>query len=78
MSDRGIPASYRHIHGFGSYTFGFINANNERFWVKFHFKSLQGIRNLTDAEAEAAVGKCREIHLRDLFDANRYAGAPRN
>ena len=41
MSDRGIPASYRHMHGFGSHTFSFINANNERFWVKFHFRTQQ-------------------------------------
>ncbi|HGA2756679.1 TPA: catalase, partial [Pseudomonas aeruginosa] len=43
FSDRGLPKSYRHIHGFGSHTFSFINANNERFWVKFHFKTQQGI-----------------------------------
>ena len=52
MSDRGIPASYRHMHGFGSHTFSFINAKGERFWVKFHFKTQQGIKNLTDEEAE--------------------------
>jgi catalase len=69
MSDRGIPYSYRHMHGFGSHTFSFINAKNERFWVKFHFKSMQGIKNLTDAEAEAIIGKDRESHQRDLYDA---------
>nr|WP_286290781.1 catalase [Thalassotalea piscium] len=69
MSDRGIPASYRHMHGFGSHTFSFINANNERFWVKFHFQTQQGIKNLTDAEAEAIVGKDRESHQQDLFNA---------
>ena len=53
MSDRGIPASYRHMHGFGSHTFSLINAENERFWVKFHLRTQQGIKNLTDAEAEA-------------------------
>ena len=42
MSDRGIPATYRHMHGFGSHTFSFINAKNERYWVKFHFKSPAG------------------------------------
>ena len=52
MSDRGIPASYRHMHGFGWHTFSFINAEGERFWVKFHFRTQQGIKNLTDAEAE--------------------------
>ncbi|MCP5160017.1 MAG: catalase [Gammaproteobacteria bacterium] len=69
MSDRGLPATYRHMHGFGSHTFSFINAKNERYWVKFHFKSMQGIKNLTDAEAEAAVGKDRETHQRDLYEA---------
>ena len=53
MSDRGIPRSFRHMHGFGSHTYSFINAKNERIWVKFHFKTRQGIQNLTDAEAEA-------------------------
>ncbi|TYK67021.1 catalase [Colwellia echini] len=69
MSDRGIPATYRHMHGFGSHTFSFINADNERFWVKFHFESQQGIKNLTDAEAEALVGKDRESHQKDLLDS---------
>ena len=69
MSDRGIPKTYRHMHGFGSHTFSFINAKNERYWVKFHLKCMQGIQNLTDAEAEALVGKDRESHQRDLFEA---------
>lgn len=69
MSDRGIPASYRHMHGFGSHTFSFINAQNERHWVKFHFRTQQGIQNLTDAEAEAIIGKDRESHQRDLLEA---------
>jgi catalase len=69
MSDRGIPATYRHMHGFGSHTFSFINANNERYWVKFHMKSMQGVKNLTDAEAEAVIAKDRESHQRDLYEA---------
>jgi Catalase len=59
MSDRGILATYRRLHGFGSHTFSFINAKSERYWVKFHFRSQQGVKNLTDAEAEAIVGKDR-------------------
>jgi hypothetical protein len=51
MSDRGIPKSFRNMHGFGSHTFSMINAVNERVWVKFHFRTQQGIANLTDAEA---------------------------
>lgn len=69
MSERGIPASYRHMHGFGSHTYSFINADNERFWVKFHFRTQQGILNLSDAEAEALIGKDRESHQRDLYEA---------
>lgn len=69
MSDRGIPKSYRHMHGFGSHTYSLINANNERFWVKFHFRTQQGIKNLTDTEAAAVVAADRESSQRDLFDA---------
>ena len=69
MSDRGIPATYRHMHGFGSHTFSMINAAGERHWVKFHWHCQQGIKNLTDAEAEALVGKDRESHQRDLLEA---------
>jgi catalase len=77
MSDRGIPASYRHMHGFGSHTFSLINAKNKRFWVKFHFVCQQGIENLTDAEAEAIVGKCRESHQRDLYESIEKGDFPR-
>ena len=77
MSDRGIPASYRHMHGFGSHTFSFINAQNERFWVKFHFRTQQGIKNLTDAEAGALVGQDRETHQRDLFEAIERGDCPK-
>lgn len=77
MSDRGIPASYRHMHGFGSHTFSLINEKNERFWVKFHLQCQQGIKNLTDAEAEGLVGKDRESHQRDLYDAIEKADFPR-
>lgn len=67
MSDRGIPATYRHMHVFGEHTFSFYNHKNERFWVKFHFHTQQGIRNLTDQEAETLIGKDRESHGRDLL-----------
>jgi catalase len=77
MSDRGIPASYRHMHGFGSHTFSLINANKERFWCKFHFKTQQGIKNLTDAEAESIVGRDRESHQRDLYEAIEKGDFPK-
>ena len=73
MSDRGIPKSYRHVNGYGSHTYSLINAQNERFWVKFHFKTLQGIETLTNTEAEAIVAKDRESNQRDLFE-NIQAG----
>lgn len=68
MSDRGIPQNLRQMHGFGSHTFSFINNKDERFWVKFHFKSQQGIANYTDQEAEEVVAKDREASQRDLFE----------
>lgn len=68
MSDRGIPASYRNMHGFGSHTFSFINAKNERYWVKFHLVCQQGIKNLTDQEAEAIIAKDRDSNQRDLYE----------
>lgn len=77
MSDRGIPASFRHMHGFGSHTFSFINAKNERYWVKFHFKTQQGIKNLTDQEAADLVGKDRESSQRDLYEAIEGGDFPR-
>ena len=69
FSDRGLPKSYRHINGYGSHTYSLINAENERFWVKFHFKTMQGIQCLTDGEAARIVGDDRESHQRDLFEA---------
>ena len=68
MSDRGLPKSFRNINGYGSHTYSLINSKNERFWVKFHFKTLQGIETLTNKEAEAIVGKDRESNQRDLFE----------
>jgi catalase len=77
MSDRGIPASYRHMHGFGSHTYSFISPQNERFWIKFTFKTQQGIKNLTDAEAAAQVAGDRETHQRDLFDSIENGDFPK-
>lgn len=77
MSERGNPSSYRKMHGFGSHTFSFINADNERFWVKFHLKSQQPLENLTDQEAEALVGQNRESHQQDLYEAIENGQFPR-
>src|SRR5690606_22665983 len=77
MSDRGIPKSYQTMHGFGSHTFSMINAENERVWVKFHFRSQQGIDNLTDEEAIDVVGVDRESHQRDLYEAIEEGNFPK-
>jgi len=77
MSDRGIPKSYRHMNGYGSHTFSFLNAENKRSWVKFHFKTAQGIETITDQEAEALVGKDRESNQRDLFEAIEKGNFPK-
>jgi len=77
MSDRGIPLSYRHMNGYGSHTFCMISAASQRNWVKFHFKTEQGIKCLTDAEAELLVGKDRESHQRDLYESIEKGDFPR-
>ena len=77
MSERGLPRGFRHMHGFGSHTYSFLDAANQRVWVKFHFRCQQGIENLTDAEAETVVGKDRESSQRDLFDAIERGDFPR-
>ncbi|AQW80420.1 catalase [Campylobacter pinnipediorum subsp. pinnipediorum] len=68
MSDRGIPASYRQMHGFGSHTYSLINKYGKRVWVKFHFKTRQGIKNLTNKEANEIIANDRESHQKDLYE----------
>ncbi len=77
MSDRGIPRSFRHMHGFGSHTYSFFNARNERFWVKFTLRTMQGIENLTDADAQYVAGRDRESNQRALFDSIERGDIPR-
>ena len=76
MSDRGIPASYRHMHGFGSHTFSMINQQNQRVWVKFHLKCNQGIKNLTDQQAAILIGQDRESHQADLYNSIEQGDFP--
>ncbi|KAB8171148.1 catalase [Streptomyces sp. 3MP-14] len=66
FGDRGIPASYRHMNGYGSHTYQWTNAAGEAFWVKYHFKTDQGIRNLTADEAAVLAGQDPDSHQRDL------------
>jgi len=77
MSDRGIPYSYRHMNGYGCHTFSLFNAKNQKVWVKFHLKTMQGIKNLTDAEAAEIVAKDRESHQRDLYESIEKKDYPR-
>jgi catalase len=77
MSDRGLPQSYRHIDGFGSHTYSFINVAGERFWVKFHFKTQQGIRTWTNAQGNAVIAEDRESHQRDLYGAIERGDFPK-
>ncbi len=77
FSDRGIPSTFRHMDGFGSHTFSFINCEEQRFWVKFHFKSLQGIENLTNSEASQLAGIDPDFYTRDLFNAIEAKNYPK-
>ena len=77
MSDRGLPRGYRHMNGYGSHTYSFLNARNERFWVKFHFKNMQGHQHWTNDEAGQVVAGDRESSQRDLFEAIRRGDFPR-
>ncbi|GHF14546.1 catalase [Streptomyces morookaense] len=69
FGDRGIPASYRHMNGYGSHTYQWNNEAGEVFWVKYHFKTDQGIKNLTAAEAARVAGEDPDSHQRDLREA---------
>src|SRR6185312_6743912 len=77
MSDRGIPRSFRHMHGYGSHAYSLIHAEGQRHWVKFHFRTQQGIACLTDAEATELIGRDRESHGRDLYEAIERGDYPK-
>ncbi|MBB4267393.1 catalase [Roseospira visakhapatnamensis] len=77
MSDRGTPASYRHMNGYGSHTYSLINAQGERFWCKFHFKTRQGHRSNTNDQVAEIIGGDRESHQRDLYEAIERQDFPR-
>lgn len=69
MSDRGTPQSYRHMNGYGSHTYSMINEKNKKVWVKFHFKTMQGIKNFTNNEAKKCKDKDPRFAQQDLIDA---------
>jgi catalase len=76
MSDRGTPRTWRNQNGYSSHTYLWMNAGGERFWVKYHFKTAQGIDNFTLSEADAMVGEDPDFHRRDLWDAIAAGNAP--
>ncbi|MBE2976218.1 catalase KatA [Priestia megaterium] len=69
MSDRGIPATLRHMHGFGSHTFKWVNTEGDGVWVKYHFKTEQGVKNLSPDVAAKLAGENPDYHTEDLFNA---------
>jgi catalase len=76
MSDRGTPRTLRHMNGYSSHTYLWMNAAGERFWVKYHWKTVQGIENFAAAEADAMVVEDPDFHRRDLWDAIAGGDAP--
>jgi len=77
MSDRGLPTAPMYMNGYGSHTYSMINAAGERSWVKFHFKTMQGHRHYTNAEAGQIVGKSRETYQEELFGTIARGAAPK-
>ncbi|MEV4431780.1 catalase [Streptomyces sp. NPDC049585] len=76
MGDRGIPRTWRHMNGYGSHTYMWINGGGERFWIKYHLKTDQGIEFLTQADADRLAGEDADFHRRDLFDSIAGGDAP--
>jgi len=77
FSDRGIPKGIPYMNGYGSHTYSFLNAKDERFWVKFHFKTSQGIQNMMQKEADRIVGEDPDYHTRQLFEAIELGDYPK-
>ena len=77
FSDRGIPASYRNMNGYSSHTYSLWNNKGERFWVKWHLKTMQGIKCLTNAEASKIAGEDPDYHRRDLFSSIERKDCPK-
>jgi catalase len=76
MSDRGTPYTWRNMNGYSSHTYSWMNPAGERFWVKYHWKTVQGVASFTDAEAKARAGQDPDYHRRDLWDAIARGEAP--
>jgi catalase len=77
MGDRGIPKTWRHMNGYSSHTYMWVNAQGTKFWVKYHFKTDQGVEFLTQAEADRLAGVDGDFHRRDLFNSIKKGDFPR-
>ena len=77
FSDRGIPDGFRHMNGYGSHTYSFWNYKNERYWVKFHFKTEQGIKNILPEKAIELAGSDPDYAGRDLHEAIEHKNFPK-
>ena len=76
MGDRGIPKTYRHMNGYSSHTYMWVNAGGDQFWVKYHFKTDQGVECLTQDDADRIAGEKPDYHRQDLFEAIRDGDFP--
>lgn len=76
MGDRGIPKTWRHMNGYSSHTFMWVNGGGQKFWVKYHFKTDQGVDFLTQEDADRLAGEDPDLHRRDLYAAIHGGNAP--
>ena len=76
MGDRGIPKSWRHMNGYSSHTYMWVNASDERFWVKYHFKTDQGVEFLAQKDADRIAGEDADYHQRDLYNSIERGDCP--
>lgn len=76
MGDRGIPKTWRHMNGYGSHTYMWVNARSEKFWVKYHFHTDQGVESLTEEEAGRIAGEESDYHTKDLYEAIDSGDSP--
>jgi catalase len=76
MGERGLPSTWRHMNGYGSHTYMWVNEAGEKFWVKYHFESRQGVESLSNEEAERLAGANAEYHRQDLFESIKRGEFP--
>ncbi len=77
MGPRGLPKTWRHMNGYGSHTYMWVNEAGEKFWVKYHFHTQQGVEYLTNDEATRLAGEDADVHRKDLFEAIKRGDFPK-